>query len=91
MRYLVVLDTDSPVGAMYAQGSNDGFTQHGNHPVLDCTEIDLDEPNYMYVKRDMSRHGGSYQKAYLPHSSVVVIHPYEDVEKMPVGFLRPEP
>ncbi len=73
MRYLVVLDAGSPVGRMYAEGNNDGFTEQGDHPVLDCTEINLDEPYYMYANRDRSKHGGSYQKVYLPHSSIVMI------------------
>jgi len=89
MRYLVVLDARSVVGGMYANGYNDGFVSDGEirHPVLDCTEIATDSPYYLYVKRDLSRHGKDYQTIHIPHSSIVVIHHYADEGRKPMGFV----
>ena len=89
MRYLVVLDVRSSIGRIYANANNDGFVTDGEikHPVLDCTEIAIDSPYYLFATRDMSRTGNTYQHLHIPHGSVVAIHHYaEEIEK-PVGFV----
>ena len=69
MRFLVILNANSPIGTIYAGGSNDGFVR-GQHPVLDCVEVTTDQPHYLFAKRDMSKRGGTSQSLYIPHSSV---------------------
>jgi hypothetical protein len=87
VRYLVVVDRGSTIGRVYAQGTNDGWVTSGDekHPVLDCTEIDPDGP-YLFVKRDMTRHGGKYQTIYIPHGFVAFILVYADEGPKPIGF-----
>jgi hypothetical protein len=91
MRYLVILDVRSASGAVYHSGSNDGYVSDGDlrHPVLDCSEIVVDSPYYLFAKRDMAKQGGSYQSLYIPHSSVVHIHCYADSGTRPMGFIPP--
>jgi hypothetical protein len=88
-RHFIILDANSTVGAMYASGSNDGFTSDGevNHPVIDCTEIVIDNPYYILATRSLEKEGGSYQSLYLPHGSVVAIYQYNPVEPLPFGFV----
>ena len=90
MRYIVILDAKSPVGAIYANGNNDGLTSDGNisHPVLDCTEIETNNPYYIFAKRSPNEAIPSHQILYLPHGSVVMIVAYDKAEDRPVGFLR---
>ena len=89
MRYLLVLDRRSEVGAMYESGSNDGHIRAGDllHPVLDCTEVITDASHYVFATRDMKKKGKSDQSIYVPHSSVVYIHCYADEGTKPVGFV----
>jgi len=89
MRYLVVLDAGSTIGRIYANGKNDGFVNDGkvDHPILDCTEIATDSPYYLFVRRDLSRHGKNQQTIHIPHSSVAVIHHYADTGSKPFGFV----
>jgi len=88
MRYLVVLDAESAIGRVYAKGINDGFVNDGqlDHPVLDCIEIATDSPYYLFVRRDLTRHGKSHQSMHVPHQSVVAIHHYADEGAKPFGF-----
>jgi hypothetical protein len=92
MRFLVVLDARSPIGSIYANGSNDGFINDGDlrHPVLDCTEIATDSPYYLVIKRELSSHDKTCQSAHIPHSSIVAIHHYADEGSKPYGF-APQP
>jgi hypothetical protein len=88
MRNLVVLDAGSEIGAIYSAGSHDGYVSRGDirHPAIDCPEIVTDAPYYLFVKREIAK-GGSTQKLYIPHSSVVAIHVYDDNESKPIGFV----
>jgi len=88
MRYFVVLDLRSAIGSIYENGNNDGFVTDGKmkHPVLDCTEIAIDSPYYLFATRDMSKTGRSHQHLHIPHGSIVAIHHYAEEEK-PVGFM----
>ena len=93
MRYLVVLDARSTIGSIFAHGHNDGTVSDGDlrHPVLDCIEIATDSPHYLFVKRDLSRHGKDYQSVHIPHSCVVAIHHYADDGSRPFGFVAGAP
>jgi len=84
----VVLDARSSIGCVYANGNNDGFVNDGTpkHPVLDCTEIAVDSPYYLFAIRDMPGSGKPYQRLHIPHSSVVAIHHYAKVKEKPMGF-----
>lgn len=87
MKYLVVLDVNSEIGAIYSRGSHDGCVSRGEyqHPILDCSEIVTDAPYYLFVRREISKGGGT-QKLHIPHSSVVAIHIYDDNGPRPMGF-----
>lgn len=93
MRYLIVLNANSPIGQLYSQGtiqdgSNDGFTAGDfRHPILDCTEIAIDSPYYIFAKRAANREGAPRQSIYVPHGSVVAIYRYDEREPHPLGFL----
>jgi hypothetical protein len=89
MRYLIVLDCHSPVGEIYASGTNDGFVKGPGglkHPVLDCTEIETHNPHYIFAKRPL-KEPGLHQSLYLPHGSVVQIVVYDDQQARPPGFV----
>ncbi len=89
MRYLVVLDERSAIGSIYAAGNNDGFVTDSEleHPVLDCMEISLVSPYYLFAKRDLSDQGGNFQSLHIPHSSIVAIYQYADEGSRPFGFV----
>lgn len=89
MRFLIVLDANSTIGRIYANGSNDGFVNDGHqkHPVLDCIELTIDNPYYIFAIREMKKAAGSRQSLYLPHGSVAAIHLYDVTEPHPLGFL----
>lgn len=70
---------------MYAAGNNDGFAAGGN-PFLDCVEVAVDGPYYLFAKRDLAPQGGSNQSVYTPHSSVALVFGYDDKGKEPLGF-----
>ena len=89
MRYLVVLDSRTTIGAHYLpENNNDGMVGDGNlkHPALDCPEIDPSNFHYLIVTREMKRGEGT-QKLYIPHSSVAYIVCYSDEGPKPMGFL----
>lgn len=88
MNYLVVLDANSPIGRICAESDNDGFVFDGRlrHPVLDCIEIATEAPNYLFARRDMSKHGKMQQALHIPQSSVVVIHHCDEAGCKPFGF-----
>lgn len=87
-KYLIILDVRSPAGAMYANGSNDGFASDGNfrHPVLDCTEINAEFPYYLSATRSLKSRGKSHQTLLLPHGSVVMVVSYAEEKPNAVGF-----
>jgi hypothetical protein len=89
LRHFIILDINSPIGAMYASGSNDGFISEGDvrHPIIDCTEIVIDNPYYIFATRSLEKEGGSYQSLYLPHGSVVAIYQYKPSGPLPFGFV----
>lgn len=92
MRYLVVLDAESPIGRVYAAGNCEGFVGEGEtreirHPVLDCADINTESPCYLFVKRDPRQSNGPRQQVYVPHGCVVAIHVYDDSGPKPLGFV----
>lgn len=93
MRYLVILDANSPVGKMYAEHQPAYMTTVGSvrHPVLECTEVDLSNHWYIFAKNSLAREGRTYQSIYLPHNSVIQIIRYEETEGTPFGFLPSNP
>ena len=90
MRYLVVLDRNSPAGTAYASGNNDGMVSVGTeeYPALDCVEIQMDQPYYLYAKREMKKPAGATQVLHLPHSAVAFIAGYDDDGPKPIGFVH---
>ena len=88
MKYLVLLDCNSSIGSIYANGNNDGIVNDGdiNHPVLACTEIETNNPYYIFAIRSGDQEGGLRQSVFLPHSSVVAIYRYAEDEPHPLGF-----
>lgn len=88
MKYLIILDGRSPIGAIYLQGNNDGTTTDGEiiHPLLDCTQITTDSPYYIFATRSLKKEGKSHQTLYLPHGSVVAIYQYDESDPRPLGF-----
>lgn len=93
MRYLVVLDRQSTVGSVYANGTHDGLVNDGGvlHPALDCTEISF-EGSFIQVTRDLTGHRKSHQTLYLPYSAVAFVQRYDESEplEMMVGFTPPK-
>ena len=90
MRYLVVLDCRSAVGAGYFAGSNDGLVKGGpdlSHPALDCSEIDTSNIHYLWVKREIAKGKKGTQTLFLPHGAIVNIVCYADEGPKPLGFL----
>lgn len=87
-KFLVILDAKSAIGALYANGSNDGFASDGTlkHPILDCAEINADLPSYLSATRDMKSQGKSHQSLLIPHGSVVMILRYAEEKPNAVGF-----
>ena len=59
-RYLVVLDARSATGRICAK-DNDGFVSDGqvNHPILDCTQIETNNPYYIFATRPLRMEGKS--------------------------------
>ena len=88
MIYLVVLNVNSVTGRIYQAGDNDGFFTEGDvkHPVLLCTAIDLYNPYYVFVTREM-KEDKSHQSIYLPHGSVAMILQFEEDVPSPIGFV----
>lgn len=88
MRYLVVLDGRSTIGATYLGGSNDGTVKVAGerHPALDCPEIDPTNFHYLIVTRQ-AKGSGDAQKLYIPHSFVAYIACYADNGPKPFGFI----
>jgi hypothetical protein len=89
MRYLVVLDRNSPAGTAYESGNNDGMVTVGteSYPALDCVEVQMDQPYYLYAKREMKKPAGEPQTLHLPHSAVALIVGYADDGPRPMGFV----
>jgi hypothetical protein len=89
MRYLIVLDARSVVGQIFAE-HNDGLVTAGglNHPMLECSEIDLSIPAYIFAIRNTRAAGGRNQRIYLPHGSVVSIQEFDVNNPLrgPIGF-----
>jgi hypothetical protein len=93
IRFLVVLDRNSPVGRLYAESTPPPPTTAGSvaHPVLDCTGVDLSAPGYVEATRPLPRGCLSEQLVWLPHSSVVQVVRYEEQDGLPAGFEQPQP
>jgi hypothetical protein len=87
MNYLIVLDENSTIGRLCAASDNDGFFRVGplNHPVLDCVEIAIDGPNYLFARRNTTR-SHAMRALHIPHASVVLIHHCARHESKPVAF-----
>jgi hypothetical protein len=90
MRYLVVLDRNSPAGTAYAAGNNDGMAQVGteSYPAIDCIEIQPESPYYLFAKRETKKPVGGTQTLYLPHSAVAFIVCYALGDPKPMGFVQ---
>lgn len=88
MKYLVIIDARSNIGAIYLNGNNDGTTSGSeiNHPIIDCTEVRTSDPYYLFAKRQFKQEGKSHQSLYIPHQCVVAIYQYEEKEGRPIGF-----
>lgn len=86
MKHLIVLHAASAVGGIYAVDANRHITvgEH-RHPVLDCIEMDLNNPYYIFAKRRL-KDSEQYQSLYLPHGSVVMILRYEESDPPTIGF-----
>jgi hypothetical protein len=90
MRYLVVLDASSAIGAAYASGRHDGMVKGGareSNPAIDCYEISLESPVYLLVHRGKSATSEDRQTVLIPHGSVVAIFRYNEGEPRPIGFV----
>ena len=89
MRYIVILDVDSPVGAFYSdEGNNDGYAVGGKnrHPYIDCLEVSFDVGPYLFAKRDVPRQNDT-QTLYIPHRYVVMVIGYAETDTVkPFGF-----
>ena len=87
-KYLLILDCRSTIGSIYLNGNNDGTVTDGklNHPLLDCTEIKMNNPYYIFAIRSLKKEGASHQSVYLPHGSVVAIYQYAEEQGYPPGF-----
>jgi hypothetical protein len=89
MRYLVVIEKMSAIGCIYDKGNNDGYVTDGEfyHPVINCSEISINSPYYLYVKRDLTEQDKNHQSLYIPHTSIVAIYEYDGKGSRPVGFV----
>jgi hypothetical protein len=85
MRYLVVLDPQSRVGAAYARGNNDGTTVE-DLPVIDCSAIDTAGP-FVICTRDSKNRGGSNQTVHVPHHAIAYFLEYAQGKPWPFGFV----
>jgi hypothetical protein len=93
VKYLIVLDANSTVGKIYSVAC-DYFVkveevthfEEVKHPVLVCTEIETDNPNYIFARRPL-KEGATHQSLYLPHGSVAMILQIEEDQPIPIGFV----
>jgi hypothetical protein len=83
MRYLVIVDARSPIGAIFAGSTR--LTKLEENPVLDCTEIGLDNPHYLRVVRSLESGHATF---LIPHRYVLAVRELlGESESRTVGFL----
>lgn len=89
MKYLLILDAVSIPGKIYLYGKNDGYVTDGDtkYPVLLCTEIKMDNPYYIFAKREL-KESESHQSLFLPYGSVAMIYQIEKDQPTPIGFVH---
>jgi len=89
MKYLVVLDARSVIGAAYLNGVNDGIAD-GN-PCLTCTSLDSAHPYFSEAVRSYRYRGESrQQRLQIPHHAIAFVVMYEiegeETALRPFGF-----
>ena len=90
-KFLVVLDRCSPIGSLYIDKGDLTFGVTGCvHPVLRCTEINLDNPNYISLVRAAENKADRHSRIWVRHSAVLLVHEYDYTEPLPIGFAAPK-
>ena len=87
MEYLVIIDGQSPVGLGYAQRSDPVKMGEQQHVGLTCSEIDRDNPHYIFVRTVPIPPATSGQSLHIPHGNVLLIVEYDRDERRPPGFV----
>ena len=86
MKFLVVIDALSPFGRAYQDLCPVAKVGTEDHVALPCTEIDLSNPVYMFVRTEPTTQGLVYQALHLPHGNVLFVVQYAEGEKPQLGF-----
>lgn len=89
MKHLIVINAESAFGVIHAPGAVLFLSISGSkhrHPVLECIDVDLSNPHYIFAKSRL-RDTQEYQSLFVPHYSVVVIYQRAETDPIPMGFL----
>ena len=86
MKYIVVINRNSPVGQAYQHRFPVAKVGDESHVAFCCTEMDASNPHYMFVKTEQTPQGSKRQSLHLPHGSVLFVIQYAETEPMPIGF-----
>lgn len=84
MKFLVVIDRHSPVGAMYADLCP---PVGGVHVGLACSAMDASNPYYIHVTTLPTPQLAQARLLLIPHSNVVLVVEYRAGETPRAGFL----
>jgi hypothetical protein len=86
MKFLVVIDRDSPIGQAYDAWLPHVLVGQHRHPAFVCTAMDPSNPWYMFVRTEPTTKHPAHQSIHLPHGSVLFVVQYAEDEQAPFGF-----
>lgn len=86
MKFIVVIHRDSHIGQAYAALFPSVKVGDQCHVGLACTEMDVNNPLYMFVRTAPTPQGAIRQGLHLPHGSVLFVVQYAENEKPQIGF-----
>lgn len=86
MKYIVVINANSAIGRGYANLFPAARVGQEIHVAMTCTEMNADNPHYMFVRTEPTPQGATHQALHLPHGNVLFVIQYSEDEKPPAGF-----
>jgi hypothetical protein len=87
MKCIIMLDPNTPFGAIYASGSHDGVvkTAKGLLPFLDAEQAEMSHHYFLFARRPME--AGHFQSLRIPYHAIAGIVEYAQDEPRPFGFI----
>lgn len=89
MKFIVVVEASSPFGLAYAELHHPVQVGQQRHVGVVCTEMDVSNPHYMFLRTEPNSLGAVRQAIHLPHGSVLFAIQYAEGEKPQIGFAPP--